>query len=88
MAAGIGMVFQQFSLIPALVGAGKPAGRAAGCPWLQPRGSARVKAAPRWLTRLAPNIDPDTPVRALSVGERQLVELAKVLNLDARRGDP
>ncbi len=28
MAAGIGMVFQQFSLIPALIGAGKSARRA------------------------------------------------------------
>jgi simple sugar transport system ATP-binding protein len=29
-------------------------------------------------------LDPHRPVRSLSVGERQLVELAKVLNLDAR----
>jgi simple sugar transport system ATP-binding protein len=38
----------------------------------------------RWLDQLAPNLDPQRPVRSLSVGERQLVELAKVLNLNAR----
>jgi ABC-type uncharacterized transport system ATPase subunit len=53
-------------------------------PWFQFRGNARVAAATRWLKRLAPDIDPRRPVRTLSVGERQLVELAKVLNLDAR----
>ena len=43
-----------------------------------------MTAALAWLKRLAPNLDPARPVRDLAVGERQLVELAKVLNLNAR----
>mgnify|MGYP000334763241 CR=1 FL=1 len=36
------------------------------------------------LRELAPDIDPDQRVNQLSVGQLQLVELAKVLNLEAR----
>jgi general nucleoside transport system ATP-binding protein len=84
MANGIGMVFQHFSLVPALsvlenLLAGFP-----NAPWLQIRRGARFSNALHWLKRLAPALDPDRRVRDLAVGERQLVELAKVLNLNAR----
>ena len=66
------------------VGARKPAGGAArravaAMPWQRAR-----ERRTRWLKRLAPEPQSRPPVRTSSVGERQLVELAKVLNLDAR----
>ena len=46
---------------------------------------AEVKAAARrFMAPLGLDIDPDTPVRTLSVARMQLVEIAKALSLDAR----
>jgi ABC-type uncharacterized transport system ATPase subunit len=84
MAAGIGMVFQQFSLLPNLSVLENLLVAAPNAPWWQGR---RRKAMDRllvWLQRLAPQLDPHRRVSDLSVGERQVVELAKVLNLDPR----
>jgi simple sugar transport system ATP-binding protein len=84
MAAGIGMVFQQFSLIPALTVLENLLVASPTAPWWQARRKAAVQSALRWLDRLAPGFDAERRVHELSVGERQIVELAKVLNLDPR----
>jgi general nucleoside transport system ATP-binding protein len=84
MANGIGMVFQQFSLVPALSILENLLAAYPGAPWIQCRGRAGVTAALDWLKRLAPNLDAERRVRDLAIGERQLVELAKMLNLNAR----
>jgi general nucleoside transport system ATP-binding protein len=84
MAAGIGMVFQQFSLIPALTVLENLLVASPRAPWWQSRRRPAVLSTLRWLERLAPGFDAKRRVRDLSVGERQIVELAKVLNLDPR----
>ncbi len=84
MAAGIGMVFQQFSLIPALRVLENLLVASPSAPWWQSRRRPAVLAALPWLERLAPGFDARRHVDDLAVGERQIVELAKVLNLDPR----
>jgi ABC-type uncharacterized transport system ATPase subunit len=83
-ASGIGMLQQQFSLIDALSVSDNLVLGARGVPlWLGPR--SRVRAvAERKLAELAPEIDPRRRVADLGPGEKQLVELSKVLSAGAR----
>src|SRR4051812_48377498 len=82
MAAGIGMGFQQFSLLPNLSVLENLLGASPKAPWWQGRGRRAMDDITVWLRRLAPNMDPGRRISDLAVGERQIVELAKVLNLD------
>jgi len=81
-ALGIGMLFQQFSLIGALSVTDNLLLGARGVPfWLSKRTLARAQHR---LRELAPGIDARRLARDLSPGEKQLVELSKVLSAGAR----
>jgi simple sugar transport system ATP-binding protein len=78
---GIGMVFQHFTLLPALTVLENLLLSWPGTRWLPRRSKGAVLQR---LRHLAPHIRPDARVADLTVGERQLVELVRVLNMDAR----
>jgi general nucleoside transport system ATP-binding protein len=84
MAAGIGMVFQQFSLLPNLSVLENLLVAWPDAPWWQGRARSIMGEVLVWLRKLAPSLDPARRVSDLAVGERQVVELAKVLNLNPR----
>jgi general nucleoside transport system ATP-binding protein len=84
MAAGIGMVFQQFSLLPNLSVLENLLVAWPKAPWWQGRGQPIMADALVWLRKLAPNLNSSRRISDLAVGERQVVELAKVLNLNPR----
>jgi len=84
MALGLGMVHQHFMLVPTLsvaenVVLGREPRRG---PWLDRRAAARQVAATA--ARFGFDIDPESRIEDLSVGERQRVEIVKVLHGGAR----
>ena len=81
--AGVAIIYQEFNLIPHLSVAdniclGREPG-AAG--WIDRRGVRAV--ARRWLSELEAGVSPEAEVGSLSVANRQLVEIAKALSLNA-----
>ncbi|MBM3471386.1 MAG: sugar ABC transporter ATP-binding protein [Armatimonadetes bacterium] len=84
-ALGIGMVYQELSLVPGLTVAeniflGRWPARAGGLVnWRE-----MVAQAEAVLANLGVPIDPRMPVRNLSVAEQQLTEIARVLALDVQ----
>jgi general nucleoside transport system ATP-binding protein len=84
IACGIGMVFQQFSVIPALTVRENLALAHASTPWFTGRGARRATAGLAPLAAIAADVPVDARVSSLSVGQTQLVELAKALQQDPR----
>jgi ribose transport system ATP-binding protein len=85
-ACGIVTIYQEFTLIPALTAAQNIfLGHEAAIPG---RGAARRTAmrvrAAGLLADLLAGVDPDRPVRELSVPERQMVEIARALSRESR----
>ncbi|MGI4983783.1 MAG: sugar ABC transporter ATP-binding protein [Janthinobacterium lividum] len=84
VAAGIGIVFQEFSLIPYLNAAENIfLGRELRRGFLLNR-PAMQREAERLFARLNVVIDLSRPIRELSVAQQQFVEIAKALSLEAR----
>lgn len=84
MGRGIGMVFQHFTLIPALTVRENLLLQHPRTPPILPAHGAEMDDYLTHLQLLAPDLDPETRVYDLPVGRMQLVELAKVLALDAK----
>lgn len=83
--AGVGIIFQEFSLIPYMSAVDNIfLNREIKNRWgLLDRREMRRKAR-NVFKRLAVEIDMDCPVEQLSVAQQQFVEIAKALSLDAR----
>ncbi len=86
--AGIGIIYQEFTLVPELTVAENIfLGREARGPFKRGpflRGADMVRDARAILEKLGADLDPRTYVKRLSVGAQQQVEIARALASDAR----
>ena len=85
VAAGVGIVFQEFSLIPHLNAVENIfLGREITNPLGLLNRRAMIKRAREILARLSVDIDLNANISTLSVAQQQFVEIAKALSLDAK----
>ena len=82
--AGIATVDQELSLVPTLTVAENIVLGQVGAGMLRHARRARRRAAELLAKVGLADVDPDTPVDELSIGRRQLVEIARALGRDAR----
>jgi ribose transport system ATP-binding protein len=82
--AGIATIYQELSLVPALTVAENLSLGAGGGPFSRWNGRDAAETARAALAQLELVVDPDAPVETLTLGERQLVEIARALSRDAR----
>ena len=81
---GISTIYQEFNLVPQLTVAENVfLGRQPRRLGIVDRRRMREEAR-RLLERIKVRVDPDAPVSALGVAQRQMVEIAKALSLEAR----
>ena len=85
VAAGIGIVFQELNLFPDLsVAENVFMGREPTRFGIDINGAQVQDRAMQLLKRLEQNIDPDTPLGYLRIGQQQIVEIAKALAENAK----
>ena len=82
---GIGMIYQEFTLVPQLTASENScSGRSPPSRRVRRRGARSAQRAKRALDELGVDVPLDVPTSRLSVGQQQLVEIAKALARDAR----
>ncbi|TVQ31160.1 MAG: ABC transporter ATP-binding protein [Geminicoccaceae bacterium] len=82
-AAGIGMVYQHFTLVPSLTAAENLVVARADAPAIIDWGKERAKLQ-AFMARMPFRVPLDVPVADLSAGEKQKLEILKLLALDQR----
>ena len=82
--AGIGIIYQEFNLVPAMtVRENLFLGQEPGRVSFIPAGTERRRAR-ELFERIGVELDPDVLVRDLTVAQQQVVEIAKALSLDSK----
>lgn len=82
--AGVAVIYQELHLVPEMsVAENLFLGHLPTVGGIVDRGKLR-KMAERQLERFGENLDPNTPVKRLSIGQRQMVEIAKALSRGAK----
>jgi L-arabinose transport system ATP-binding protein len=84
LAAGVAVIYQELHLVPELsVAENIYLGHLPAAGGWVSRGQLRQDAA-RWLAQLGEDIDPRAKLGSLSLGQRQMVEIAKAMARDAK----